>query len=365
MTDKTTPETTAPVKPDAETTNPATSEENAPALPPKLAATLARIEAEGCESSRQARQIATWDCDPDEADAVVAAWEAKREKLARVTVHKLSRAPADAAQSTMKTTSTDTDPEFVFLGIPRRHWGPMTLAAFNAENHAKSVAAEAETADKRLAELRAKLEADSKRLADAEEDATLARNAAARARENFDRAASREEREEWKAKLPEMDAKADELAVRAKEIKREIDGGRNAIQYWTGEVQRQKGNALRVRQTADAAAKNASAKEIPEIRARLAKVEAEAVAAKEADALRAARERLPRTVCRDCRFWEPFGNDPTRGPCHALPPSTGTGSNLSGVTLSEPHIVLATNWCGKGEPLPTADKPRKAAPVLA
>jgi hypothetical protein len=224
---------------------------------------------------------------------------------------------------------------------------------------------EIKTADKRIAELRDKLTADESSLADADEDATLARNAVAKARENFDRAASREERDEWRAKIPELEDKANAAATRAKEIRGRVDSTRAGIATWIGIANAKRGNAFRFRTAADNAAAKAQQVEVPEIRAALAATERRVAAAKEAERLRALRERLQRTVCRDCRFWEPFGDDPTRGPCHALPPSTGTGSNLSGAVLSEPHIVLATNWCGKGEPLPTADKSRKAAPVLA
>jgi len=262
----------------------------------------------------------------------------------------------------------DTKPaadEPVFLGIPRHAWRQLTASAFDAEQRAKAAAAEAEDADKRLAGLRDKLTADESSLADADEDATLARNAVAKARENFDRAASREERDEWRAKIPELEDKANAAATRAKEIRGRVDSTRAGIATWTGIANAKRGNAFRFRTAADNAAAKAQQAEVPEIRAALAAAERRVAAAKEAERLRALRERIPHTVCRDCRFWEPFGDDPTKGPCHALPPSTGTGSNFSGATISEPHIVLATNWCGKGEPLPTADKPRKAAPVLA
>jgi hypothetical protein len=255
--------------------------------------------------------------------------------------------------------------EPVFLGIPRHAWRQLTASAFDAEQRAKAAAAEAEDADKRLAELRDKLTADESSLADADEDAALARNAVAKARENFDRAASREERDEWRAKIPELEDKANAAATRAKEIRNRVDSTRAGIATWTGIANTKRGNAFRFRTAADNAAAKAQQVEVPEIRAALDAAERRVAAAKEAERLRALRERIPHTVCRDCRFWEPFGDDPTKGPCHAMPPSTGAGSNFSGATLSEPHIVLASNWCGKGEPLPAADKPRKAAPVLA
>ena len=255
--------------------------------------------------------------------------------------------------------------EPVFLGIPRHAWRQLTASAFDAEQRAKAAAAEAEDAERRLAELRDKLTADESSLATADEDATLARNAVAKARENFDRAASREERDEWRSKIPELEDKAAAAATRAKEIRYRVDSTRRGIATWTEIANAKRGNAFRFRKAADNAAAKAQQVEVPEIRSALAATERRVAAAKEAERLRALRERIPRTVCRDCRFWEPFGDDPTKGPCHAMPPSTGAGSNFSGATISEPHIVLATNWCGKGEPLPTADKPRKAAPVLA
>ena len=255
--------------------------------------------------------------------------------------------------------------EPVFLGIPRHAWRQLTASAFDAEQRAKAAAADAEDADKRLAALRDKLTADESSLADADEDAALARNAVAKARENFDRAASREERDEWRAKIPELEDKANAAATRAKEIRNRVDSTRGGITTWTGVANAKRGPAFRFRTAADNAAAKAQQVEVPEIRAAVDAAERRVAAAKEAERLRALRERILHTVCRDCRFWEPFGDDPTKGPCHAMPPSTGAGSNFSGATLSEPHIVLASNWCGKGEPLPAADKPRKAAPVLA
>ena len=246
--------------------------------------------------------------------------------------------------------------EPVFLGIPRHAWRQLTASAFDAEQRAKAAAAEAEDAERRLAELRDKLTADESSLATADEDATLARNAVAKARENFDRAASREERDEWRAKIPELEDKANAAATRAKEIRNRVDSTRAGIATWTGIANAKRGNAFRFRTAADNAAAKAQQMEVPEIRAVLAAAERMAAAAKEAERLRALRERLPHTVCRDCRFWEPFGDDPTKGPCHAMPPSTGTGSNLSGATFSEPRIVLADGWCGKGEPIKQPSK---------
>lgn len=266
-------------------------------------------------------------------------------------------APATPDAET-KTAAANAEP--VFLGLPRHAWKQLTANAYAAEQRAQAAAAEAEEADARLAGLREKLDADKKRLADAEEDATLARNAATRARENFDRAASREEREEWKQKIPELEAKADELARRVKDIRNEIEAGQNATAIWNGQAVTKRGNAFNFRKAADAAAAKAQQVEIPEIRAALAAAERREIAAKEADALRATREHLPRVCCRDCRFWEPIGGDPTQGQCHYGPPT-----NLVGVAVCEPPIVHAANWCAKGEALPAADKSRKAAPVLA
>ena len=52
--------------------------DSTPPLPLRVAVALAKIEAAGCASRQEAWTIAAWDCTPDEARAVVDAWEAKR-----------------------------------------------------------------------------------------------------------------------------------------------------------------------------------------------------------------------------------------------------------------------------------------------
>lgn len=69
-------EEAAPQPPPPSRGEPEPPTDSAPAL--RVAVALAKIEAAGCVSRQEAWTVAAWDCTPDEARAVVDAWEAKR-----------------------------------------------------------------------------------------------------------------------------------------------------------------------------------------------------------------------------------------------------------------------------------------------
>ena len=334
------------------TTTTPPAEENALALPPKLAAALSRIEAEGCESSRQARQVATWDCSPDEADTVVAAWEAKRDKLARETVHELSRAgmgpDRDTTQTTMNT-STDTDPDFEFLGIPRRLWGPMTVAAYKAEANALAAETAHAAAENALAARREELARAEEDARAADEEARFSANRAKVAREKVANATSREDFDACKVDADKAEEAADAAAKRARELQQHAETVKHAPPTFTGEAERRRAAAVRFRNDADAAAKRATEGELPNIRKRIAEADAARRREREAAKLIDARRHLVRVTCRECRYWQPSDFDPMRGECHARPPVAKVGA-------ADSPTVDAENWCGMGETIPPPEK---------
>jgi hypothetical protein len=323
---------------DKNTTTEQTAENS---LPPKLAATLERIEAEGCESSRRVWELATWDCTPDEAHVVVAAWEAKRAKaaeLARATETAKETQPATKAEP-----AQDADPDFQFLGIPRRLWGPMTAAAYKAEAAAVSAETALAAAEDRLRERREELARVEAELVNATEDAAVANAVANAASEDIDRATSREERDTRKEEAAKAAAEAKTASERASEIRQHAETARNSVPFFTGDAERTRASAHHLRAAADAAAKRATEQELPKIREDIARAETAKRAERELEKLCAARSHLVRVTCRECRFWEPEYD--RAGTCHARPPSGSSRPTVS-----------AVDWCALGETIPPPTK---------
>lgn len=242
----------------------------------------------------------------------------------------------------MKTDTTDTDPNFEFLGIPRRHWGQQTAAAYQAERNAVAAEAAFAAAEKTLADRREEVARTDAEARTAEEEARFAANRAREAREKAEKATSREDFETCKADAAKTKEEADDAAVRARDARQHADTVRNSLPIVSAEVERTRGNARRLRTEADAAAKRATETELPTIRANMARAEAAKRAEREAAALIEARAHIPHTACRDCRHWMPNDSDPANGTCHARP--------------GEPPTVSAANWCALGEAVPPPSK---------
>ena len=320
---------------DKNTTTEQTAENS---LPPKLAAALERIEAEGCESSRRVWELATWDCTPDEADAVVAAWEAKRAKaaeLARATETAKETQPATKAEP-----AQDADPDFQFLGIPRRLWGPLTIKAWDATTVARKAEAEAEAAENALASRRKEIDQAEEEARAAEEEAAFAANRAKAAKEKSNNATSREELDQARKNAAEAEVEAAEAAAHAREARRSASALKGSLPIFTAMVERTSGNASRFRVAANAAVAHAEGGEVPSARKAIARAKAARDAVRVLEEREEARRNLPRVNCVDCKFWVPGVND--TGECHARPPSP-----------TQP-IVGAGDWCGWGETLTPA-----------
>lgn len=249
----------------------------------------------------------------------------------------------------MNTDTTDTatpganaDADPIFLGIPRRHWGQQTTAAYQAEQNATAAEAAFAEAEKSLADRREEADRTEAEARTAEEEARFAANRAREAREKVEKATRKEDFEAFKADAAKAKEEADAAAVRAREARQHADTFETTMGYYTAQVERTRSNARRLRTDADAAAKRATESELPMLRANMVRAEARARAEREAAALIEARAHLPHTVCRDCRHWMPFDADPSKGECHA--------------SHGEPPTVSAANWCAMGEAVPPPSK---------
>ena len=332
-----------------DTTDTATqpAEGDTPALPPKLAAALARIEAEGCESSRRVWELATWDCTPDEAHAVVAAWEAKRAKAAELA--RATETAKETQSATKAEPAQDAAPDFQYLGIPRRLWGPMTAAAYKAEAAAVSAETALAAAEDRLRECREELARAEKEAVAAAEEAGFAVNRAKVARGKVGNATSREDFEACKADAAKVEGSAEEANARARSLAQRADTMKQALQNYTADAERRRDNARRFRDAANVAAKRATENEIPEIQRRIAEADVARRREREAGKNLAARRHLVRVTCRACRWWQPDECNPMLGECHARPPTAKVG-------CADMPTVSAENWCALAETFPPPSK---------
>ena len=268
----------------------------------------------------------------------------------------MDNTPTPAATPAPATTPADparlvneTDPDFEFLGLRRKHWRELYKAAYKADKAAADAEAEADAAEVRLREGRDRLERIAATEFDASENAKVAAARATVAREMIDRATSRKEREERKVAAAEAEEKASAADAHAKGIKKEIEGGRANVVALENALKTYRETAARLRAAAEVAGQRAKTIELPIVREQLELAEAIGRKRREIEALRAARRHLVRVTCRDCRHWEPSAHDPALGVCCARPPA----ATMQG-GVARP-MVASSDWCALGETIPAVE----------
>ena len=244
--------------------------------------------------------------------------------------------------------ATDTQPKFVFPGVPRRYWGELCKAAEKADKEAAEAEADADETETRHHACLAALSNAAETEAAAEDAAAVAKGRAKVAADAAERATSTEELHERRRKADEAAEAAFEAEKNAAAVKAQIEAKRRSGDLLLKEVERKREKARQLRDAADKARRRAEEYEVPRLLEQLAKQAEVERMALEAGALRAARRNLPRVNCRDCRFWEPWSFDPRRGGCHARPPEIDRNENAVWATVSP------GDWCAVGETIPAA-----------
>ena len=255
--------------------------------------------------------------------------------------------------------ATDTQPKFVFPGVPRRYWGELCKAAEKADKEAAEAEADADETETRHRACLDSLSNAAEIEAEAEDAAAVAKGRAKVAAEAVERATSKEELHERKREAAAADEAAGEAEKNAAAVKAQIEAKRRSADLLLKEVERKREKARQLRDAADKARRRAEEYEVPQLLERLAKQAEAERRALEAGALLAARRNLPRVNCRDCRFWEPSPFDSRRGGCHARPPKIDRNENAVWATVS------AGDWCAVGETIPAAAEADTPAAVDA
>ena len=242
-----------------------------------------------------------------------------------------------------KTTTTapvdENDPAFEFLGVPRRYWGPLLQAAWNAEKNAAAAETALAAIEGTIAARRDEIAKAKEATTAAEEEAGFARNRLKAARAKVEDAVNHEELEEAKNAAARAETEAETALATSKELRQHLTALENSVGVLAGEVERRRLNARNARLAADRAEGHATTNELPTIRSNIARAEAARMAERILEERIEARRHLVHLCCASCKFWEPSVNN--AGLCHARPPS---GTSLP--------TVGAEDWCGWAEPIP-------------
>lgn len=239
------------------------------------------------------------------------------------------------------STPDESAPDFVFLGIPRKEWGPDTEAAFDAEVSAREAAADSEAAANECKRLLEEVASAESALSALEEEARLAEEKKQAASDALSSALTRDDVIAAQVELNKAEAEAHNLFEKTNAARQALDRARDSH----SEARENAVNLRRVaesqRRNADALAEQARAYEIPDILAERKRREKAAHLKRHYDEQLARRKSSMKASCRDCRFWLPRRDSTETGECRARPPSS----------IGFP-TVADYGWCGLCDPLP-------------
>ena len=258
------------------------------------------------------------------------------------TPEKLTPDTSTPDTSTPDTSTPDESAQdFVFLGMPRKEWGPMVSAAYDAEAEARRAEAAlpplVTERDRLLSEVSAAESALS--ALERENDPVFRRSQDAAAAVPL--ATTPESLVKAQAALNKANLELQENVRKSGEARVNVERLRQLLSRAQMDLNDAESVARERRRNADGLAEDAKAYEIHDVLEERRFREEEERRKRNFDEQLERRAPYMKARCRDCRFWLPGMASTNKGECHACPP----------VSSSFP-AVLASGWCGRCDPLP-------------
>ena len=249
------------------------------------------------------------------------------------------------SKSTPSTAASPTPGQGTFHGITLDDTTPFCNSAARAIAAAERAEREADDAERKLADLRESIRANSERIIDAGEDDAVAAAKVRKAEREREEATDRKTRDELAMQIEDLRREAAAAKRKLADLSDTLTAAQDAVPVLAGEAQRLRLHARNLRADAEKREEYAVKTEVAAIEDRRARGAALRREREKVEAFRAAREALPHVRCGDCRYW--FADTPLTGECRRLPPHTRDAPR------GFPTVDEST-WCGMAEAIPRA-----------